>query len=356
MVTEIVYDDRYADHRTGSHVESPERVKAIWAQILEDKLLGSAKYSHVKPEPGTIEDLQLIHDQPMIDRARMKADQAREGGLQVLDLGDTVVSGDSFDVALLAVGGLLTAANDVLSGKAKNAFAIVRPPGHHANKHRSSGFCIFNNVAILAEYLIKKKGLQKVAIFDIDLHHGNGTSEIFYTRNDVLFFSSHQDGRTMYPGSGFVNEIGEGVGAGYNINAPLVPDSTDDIATTIFDEVVKPIFEQYKPDIILGSIGCDAHYSDPLSGLQFTMQGYGNMVKGFKEIADACCGGRLVLTLEGGYKVKVLGKSIVNILQVMTGDEMAHHDKHIEASENVKRYHEKLLAAMKQTLKPFWTL
>ena len=356
MVTEIIYDERYADHRTGSHVESPERVEAIWAQIMEDKLLDREKYRHVKPVPATVEDLELIHDKAMIDRARMKADQAKDGSLQVLDLGDTIVSEESYDVALLAVGGVLTAAEDVLSGKATNAFAFVRPPGHHANRHRSSGFCIFNNIAILAEHLIRNRGLKKIAIFDIDLHHGNGTSEIFYDRNDVLFFSSHQDGRTMYPGSGFVNEIGEGKGKGFNLNAPLVPDSTDDIARTIFTEVIKPVFEQYKPEIILGSIGCDAHYSDPLSGLQFTTQGYGNLVKGYKEIADACCGGKMILTLEGGYKVKVLGKSAVNILQAMAGDDMTHHDKLIESSDSVRRYSEKLLATMKETLKPYWKL
>nr|MDO8116917.1 histone deacetylase [Candidatus Sigynarchaeota archaeon] len=212
MVTGIIYDDRYLDHRTGNHVESPERLIAIKRLIDEEKLLQDPGFMLVKPRMASVEDIKLIHEEDMIQKARVKSGQAKGGSLEVLDFGDTVVCEDSYDVALLAAGGVLEAADAVLDGRVKNAFALVRPPGHHANPLRSSGFCIFNNMAILAEYLIRKKGIKRIAIFDIDLHHGNGTSEIFYSRNDVLFFSSHQDGRTQYPGSGFIHEIGEGEG------------------------------------------------------------------------------------------------------------------------------------------------
>jgi acetoin utilization deacetylase AcuC-like enzyme len=193
MAVGIIYDPKYLQHQTGSHVESPERLVATMDLIKSEKLLESPKFKLITPRPATIDEVKMVHHADMIELARVKAQQAKNGGLQYLDAGDTVVSENSYDVALLAAGGGIAAADAVLNGEVSSAFALVRPPGHHANASRSSGFCIFNNIAILAEYLIKKKGIKKVAIFDIDLHHGNGTSEIFYERNDVLFFSSHQD-------------------------------------------------------------------------------------------------------------------------------------------------------------------
>nr|MDO8117680.1 histone deacetylase [Candidatus Sigynarchaeota archaeon] len=241
-------------------------------------------------------------------------------------------------------------------GRVKNAFALVRPPGHHANPLRSSGFCIFNNIAILAEYLIKKKDIKRVAIFDIDLHHGNGTSEIFYSRNDVLFFSSHQDGRTQYPGSGFIHEIGEGEGKGYNINVPLSPGAGDDVAYSLIDHVVRPVFEHYKPDIILGSIGADAHYSDPLSGLEFTVQGYAKIVKLFKDVAETSGNGRMILTLEGGYKVKVLAQVVVNILRTLADEDITFKDSHPSSNDKITGYHRELEKHLKETLGKYWKL
>ena len=356
MVSGIIFDERYLEHQTGSHVESPERLKAIMELIEKDGLLLSDSYQLIAPRPATVDEIKLIHTQDIIDRAKTKAELAKTNGLQYLDFGDTVVSAASYDVALLAAGGLLVAADKVMDGTISNAFCLVRPPGHHANFGRSSGFCIFNNIAVLAQYLLEKKGLQKVAIFDIDLHHGNGTSEIFYDRPDVLFFSSHQDGRTQYPGSGFIHEIGEGNGKGYNINIPLAPDAGDDVIEKLVKEIVIPIFEQYEPDIILGSIGGDAHYSDPLSGLTFTTQGYGNLVKQFKDVAEEYCDGRLILTLEGGYKVKVLAKSVVNILRVLDNQEMTHIDKDLKSNAKILDYHETLGNKLKKHLRDFWNL
>ncbi|MFX0100781.1 MAG: histone deacetylase, partial [Candidatus Hodarchaeota archaeon] len=321
MVTGIIYDDKYKLHLTGFHNESPERLEAIMDLVNKKEMLETDDFILLSPRIGTVDDVKLVHEKRMIERAKIESGLARNGNLRYLDLGDTVVCEDSFEVALLAVGGVLTAADAVIEGKIHNAFAIVRPPGHHAKTHSSSGFCIFNNMAILAEYLVKK-GFKKVAIFDIDLHHGNGTSQIFYDRKDILFFSSHQDGRTKYPGSGFINEIGSGDGKGYNINVPFVPESGDDAAQKMFENIVKPIFEQFEPDFILGSIGCDAHYSDPLGELNFTTHGYGNYVKGFKDLAEKLCDGKLILTLEGGYSVRYLAQSIVNILYVLADKEM----------------------------------
>ncbi len=350
----IVYDPKYLLHQTGSHVESPERLVATMDLIKSEKLLESPSFKLIEPRAATIEEIKTIHHADMIEYARAQSLQAKGGSLQYLDAGDTVVSEKSFEVALLAAGGAMTAADAVLNGDVSSAFALVRPPGHHANPSHSSGFCIFNNMAILAEYLVKKKGLKKVAIFDIDLHHGNGTSEIFYERNDVLFFSSHQDPRTQYPGTGFASDIGEGPGKGYNINAPLAPGAGDDVVQLVFSQVIKPVFEQYQPEIILCSFGGDAHYSDPLSGLSFTTQGYGRYVQGFKEIADKCCGGKMVLLLEGGYRVKILAQSIVNILNVLAGQKMPFVEGEHESGENILEYHQNLAKKMKEHLKPYW--
>ncbi|MHA1890213.1 MAG: histone deacetylase family protein [Promethearchaeota archaeon] len=356
MVTAIIYSEKYLQHKTGTHVESPERLVAIMKLIKKLDMLGEEDFTILEPRMATIEEIKLIHEEEMIDKAKKKAEQAKGGNLQYLDFGDTVVSEDSYDVSLLAAGGVITAADAVMDGKVKNAFALVRPPGHHANRYKSSGFCVFNNMAIMAEYLVKKRGVKKVAIFDIDLHHGNGTAEIFYDRNDVLFFSSHQDGRTQYPGSGFINEIGSGSGKGYTINVPLAPGARDDVVQYVFKEVIKPIFEQFKPEIILGSIGCDAHHEDPLSGLEFTLQGYGNYVAGFREIAEKYCEGRMILTLEGGYRVKNLAKCVVNILHVLAGKKMPYNENDLESGQNIKEYHQKLANDLKQALGPYWNL
>lgn len=356
MTVGIIYDQRYLEHQTGSeHVESPLRLITIMDLIKSENLLDDENFTMIEPRMATINEIKMVHSADMIELAKRKSMLAKGGNLQYIDGGDTVASEKSFETALLAAGGCLTAADAVLNGDVSSAFALVRPPGHHANSVRSSGFCIFNNIAIMTEYLIKKKGLKKVAIFDIDLHFGNGTSEIFYKRNDVLYFSSHQDPRTQYPGTGFIHEIGEGEGKGYNICAPLAPDASDDVVQMIFSEVIKPIFEQYEPDILLGSVGCDAHHSDPLSGLAFTTQGYGHYVEDFKQIAEKYCDGKMVLVLEGGYRVKPLSQSIVNILKVLAGEEMPFIEPDIQSSQSLLDYHHSLVAKMQELLKPYWS-
>ena len=356
MTVGIIYDPMYLEHQTGSdHVESPLRLVTIMDLIESEHLLDDPNFTMLAPRMATIDEIKMVHSTDMIEVARRKSMQARGGHLEYIDAGDTVASEKSFDVALLAAGGGLTAADAVVNGDVSSAFALVRPPGHHANSVRSSGFCIFNNIAIMAEYLIKEKGFNKVGIFDIDLHFGNGTSEIFYKRNDVLYFSSHQDPRTQYPGTGFIHEIGEGEGKGYNICAPLAPDASDDVVQMIFSEVIKPIFEQYEPEILLGSVGCDAHHSDPLSGLAFTTQGYGQYVQGFKDIAEKYCGGKMVLILEGGYRVKALSQSIVNILKVLAGEEMPFVETEINSSKSLLDYHRTMIGKMKELLSPYWT-
>ncbi|MHA1684525.1 MAG: histone deacetylase family protein [Promethearchaeota archaeon] len=354
MTTGIIFSPKYLKHLTGTHVESPARLEAIMDAIHNNNLLESESFTLIEPTMATVDEILWVHDKEVIDKVKKVSQKARNGSLQALDYGDTILCEDSYDVSLLAAGGVMDAVDAVYDGKVQNAFALVRPPGHHANQFHSAGFCVFNNMAIMTEYILRKKDSKKVAIFDIDLHHGNGTADIFYDRDDVLFFSSHQDGRTQYPGSGFIDEIGEGKGKGYTINAPLVPGASDDVVQDIFKSVIKPVFEQFEPDVVLGSIGCDAHHSDPLSGLSFTFQGYGNYVKGFKDIADKYCDGKLILTLEGGYRVGNLAKCIVNILRVMAGEDMTYIEDNLVSGENVIVYNEKLIASMKEELKDYW--
>lgn len=355
MATGIIYDDRYLQHKTGHHVESPERLIATMNLIKEMNLLESSDFTLLEPKMATVDEIKWVHEEDMIEKARLTSLKAKGGKLQCLDLGDTVLSEESFDVSLLAAGGAITAIDAILEGKVDSAFALVRPPGHHANQFRSSGFCVFNNMAIMAEYALLQENINRVAIFDIDLHHGNGTSDIFYDRDDVLFFSSHQDGRSQYPGSGFPDEIGEGKGEGYTVNVPLAPGARDDVVQKIFSQIIKPVFLQYDPDFILGSIGCDAHHGDPLSGLAFSFQGYGNYVKGFKEIADKCCNGRVALTLEGGYRVDNVAKIVVNILHALAGKELPFVEDATASGENLKVYHRKLMKTLKKNLGKFWT-
>ena len=210
--TAVVFSPIYYRHNAGKyHPESAQRLRAIAAGLEKSKLSKNGNWQFVHPEKAPIEHVQLIH---IMEYIKLVEAVCKSGGGQ-LDLGDTITSRESFEVALYAVGGTLKAVSLVMENAFENAFALVRPPGHHAGKFRTCGFCVFNNVAIAAEYLVEKFGLERVAILDIDAHHGNGTQEAFYETSKVLYISLHEDPRS-FPGTGFVNEIGRGEGLGYN--------------------------------------------------------------------------------------------------------------------------------------------
>src|ERR1700732_346452 len=203
---------------------------------------------------------------------------------------DTHTSPDSYQTALLAAGGVLTAVEAVMDGAADNAFAIVRPPGHHALPTRAMGFCLFNNVAIAARYLIRRRGLKRVLVIDWDVHHGNGIQDIFYDSSEVLYFSTHQF--PFYPGTGALDEIGFGAGAGYTVNAPMPATFGDDEYLRIFDDVLAPVVRQYCPEFILVSSGFDAHFRDPLGGMQVTEAGFAALAQRVKRLWGGWWGGR----------------------------------------------------------------
>ncbi|MBW2040192.1 MAG: histone deacetylase [Deltaproteobacteria bacterium] len=306
--TGIVRDERYLEHETGSyHVENPDRLVHIYKAL--DELEGP--FVEITPREATRQEITAVHDPEYVDRIAATAG----GPMRHLDP-DTVVSPKTYEVSLLAAGGLL-AAIDAVMGDLDNAFALVRPPGHHAERNRAMGFCIFNNVAIGAKYALSKYGLERVLIADLDLHHGNGTQRTFYSTPQVLYFSTHQ--YPYYPGTGHYTEIGEGEGRGYTVNVPLSPGHGDTDYANIFNHILRPIALTYRPQLILVSAGFDIYFQDPLGGMDVTEEGFARLTNIIMDIAQTVCEGRFVITLEGGYNLEGLARSVREMVNVMAG-------------------------------------
>ncbi len=232
---------------------------------------------------------------------------------------DTVTSPKSYEAACLAVGGVLEAIEAVLQGELDNAFALVRPPGHHAERNRAMGFCIFNNIAVGAKYAIQTHELERVLVIDWDVHHGNGTQNTFYEDPKVLYFSTHRYG-FFYPGTGAPGEVGTGKGEGFTVNIPMFPGSGDVEYGNIFLHVLKPIALSYRPELILVSAGFDTYSRDPLGGMRMTEEGYARLTTIIMEIAQTTCGGKIIIALEGGYDLDGLATSVKAVLRELRGD------------------------------------
>jgi len=321
---------RFAEHTTGPHhPERPDRIRAVAKAVRDAGLLDSpnpfpgfaldfGKLPAVErklielPEPLGADEkwLQLVHSQDYIERIR----HICEVGGGVLDQGDTPVGPKSFDVALTGVGALLDCADAIVADKVKRAFAAVRPPGHHAEPDRPMGFCLCSNIAIAARFLQKKHGVGKVAIVDFDVHHGNGTQAAFEADPSVLFISLHQHPRTLYPGSGYDYETGTGPGAGTTLNLPMEPGSGDDAYLRVFQARVLPALDAFKPEILLISAGFDAHRDDPLAQINLSEEAFGQMTDLLVQSAIVHTNGRILSTLEGGYNLLALGRSVVRHL------------------------------------------
>ncbi len=297
----IVYDSAYLSHDTGAHIESKERLETIinGIKLNED----ANKIPLLKPFKATYSQLLFNHDPLYIKNVK----EIAEAGGGWLDL-DTYCSPKSYDVAALAVGGVICAVDAVL-GDVANVFALVRPPGHHATYDKSRGFCIFNNVACAAKYALKVRGVQNILIVDWDVHHGNGTQDSFYDDPRVLYFSTHQ--RPLFPGTGDLEEVGRGNGKGFNVNVPLPPGVNDDGYFYIFDELLIPIAEQFKPELVFISAGQDIHFADPIGGMSVTSRGFNSLTERVKSVSSD---GQLIAVLEGGYDLTALSDSTLSIL------------------------------------------
>jgi len=317
--TGIVRDERYLRHGAFSlNPEVPARLKELYSMLDGKEMKG--KFTLIEPRYASFEDLALVHSPNYI---KMVASTAGKK-LTILDP-DTHATPDTYDTALLAVGGCLCAVEAVMSNRVDNAFALIRPPGHHAGRSHSAGFCIFNNIAITARHALLRLGLKRVLIVDWDLHHGDGTQEIFYDTSSVLYFSTHQ--YPAYPGTGWLTEVGEGEGRFYTINVPLKAFSDNAIYVMAFRRILQPVARLYRPDVILVSAGFDIARHDPLGDMQVTPHGFAALTRLIMDTADECCNGKLLFILEGGYDVDTLKESVKGVLKELKGETTISEDE-----------------------------
>ena len=310
MSTGYVYDPIFLEHDLRGHPENRERLRQIMEALEGHGVLRDMV--QVPAVPVSLERLQRVHSPAYVEQVRRISE--RGGGS--LDP-DTYVSRRSYEAALAAAGGLVALTEAVLAGELENGFALVRPPGHHAERDEGMGFCLFNNVAVAALATLEEQGLERVLIVDFDVHHGNATQNTFYRDPRVLYFSTHQ--YPYYPGTGHWREIGEGPGQGYTVNVPLSAGVGDEGYEAIFDELLFPLAERYQPELILVSAGYDAHWNDPLAGMLLSVSGYAHLARTLVALAQEVCGGRLVFTLEGGYHLQVLREGVLNTCLALLG-------------------------------------
>ncbi len=311
MKVGFVYDPIYLKHDTGQHVENARRLEAVMSRLEQSGV--KPRLTPIKPRAAAIEELSLVHDESHIRHVKEVAE--RGGGW--LDA-DTVISRYSFDAALYAAGGAIKATEAVMNGEVNSAFALVRPPGHHATRSEAMGFCLFNNIAIAAKYALAKFGLERILITDFDVHHGNGTQEAFYNDPRVVYISTHQ--YPFYPGTGSIEETGGGTARGTKVNIPLPAGCGDAEYQQVYEQIVVPVAGRFRPQLILVSAGYDTHWADELALMRVTVAGFAQMVRTIRGLADEMCGGRLVFSLEGGYNLAALAASVNATFKVLLGD------------------------------------
>ncbi len=311
MATGLIDDDRFLAHDTGPrHPEQPARLSAIRRALATRSWFGELQ--HCAAVPADIAVLESSHTLAYIRRAA----QACAAGAPYLDTPDVVISAQSYDVALLAAGAPLVLADALVQGQINNGFAVLRPPGHHAEREAAMGFCLFNNVAILARYLQGRHGLDKIAIVDWDVHHGNGTQHSFEEDPSVLYISTHQ--YPYYPGTGAAYETGSGRGRGTTLNCPMAAGATDSAYERAFCEEIIPKLDAFKPECVIISAGFDAHRDDPLADLQLSTRCFQWMTERLMEVAAQYAGGRLLSVLEGGYNLERLGDCVAAHVERLT--------------------------------------
>ena len=299
--TGYISDPFYLKHKNEPHPENPGRLNAIQKNIESSKYYNNLTL--IQPRKATVEDIAKVHGTGYI---RSVEDSCRNG-VRNLDA-DTVISSDSYQAALLSAGAGLEALDKILEGTVGNAFCAVRPPGHHAEQNKAMGFCLFNNVGVIARYAQDIKNIQKIFIFDWDVHHGNGTQHSFYKDSSIYYSSIHQ--YPFYPGTGGVDETGTGDGLGSNLNIPMRAYSYDTDYINAIEHKLIPVIQKFNPDLIIISAGFDAHENDPLAQINLSTDCYGKMTQKLMEIANDVCNGRILSMLEGGYDYSALADSV----------------------------------------------
>jgi len=302
VTTGIVYSERYKDHVTGSyHPESPARMSAVMEGLRNSPLWTSVK--QIDPILAETKLIQLVHPESHVSKVK----DICLSGISLLDGGDTTVCEDSYSIALLAAGGIKAGVDGIFSEDIRNAFCVIRPPGHHAELTQCMGFCLFNNAAIAARYAQHQYGAEKIFILDWDVHHGNGTQHLFENDATVFYLSLHQF--PYYPGTGDSSETGRGDGLGTTRNFPLSTGSGDESYLDIFENSIPEIMTSFSPDLIILSTGFDAHFRDPLANMNVSTEAFHRMSEVVVSLADEVCNGRILSILEGGYDPAALAKS-----------------------------------------------
>jgi acetoin utilization deacetylase AcuC-like enzyme len=302
-MTGVYYHELFGKHLEGyPHVESPERYRTVMERLRGCPFIDKLEF--IEAAPAKKEWITAVHEESYFETIMsMKID-----GYAVLDMGDTVATAATQEAALHSAGAGVQAVDDVLSGRLESAFCAGRPPGHHAERGRAMGFCIFNNIAVAASWLLSEGGLERVAVIDWDVHHGNGTERIFLEDPRVLYVSLHQ--YPHYPGTGQGEMVGMGKGTGYTLNIPMISGSDDDSYRDAFNSRILPAIDKFAPQFILISAGFDAHAGDPLSGAVLSTGMFGEMTGMLVESAGRNCGGRIVSLMEGGYDLGALADSV----------------------------------------------
>ncbi len=331
LPTAIVIDQRYARHRPGQHhPERPERITSLvaWAEEAQDAV------EKLPPRYATNEEICRAHDPTYVERVAATAQQP----LVHFDP-DTAACSDTYDTARLAAGGFLTLLEAIVQGGVENGFALVRPPGHHAEYRRAMGFCFFNNVVIGAEHLRRRFGTERILIVDWDVHHGNGTQHFYERDPNVLYLSLHQ--WPLYPGTGDLTEVGTGAGEGFTVNLPLPAGTGDAEIYHLAKEIVQPVALAFRPDFVLVSAGFDGHRRDPLAELALTDTGYRYLARTLVEVAAATAGGRIALVLEGGYDLTALVQCTHAVTQELAGQRPKLPEPPVTAAAKVllERFH-----------------
>ena len=312
MTTIYTTHPRYTEHDAPGHPEHAGRIRAVWQHLDENGL--SQRMNAVIAQPISDELILTVHTPEYLKVLHRVSEQTQQLHLDA----DTYAGPDALTIAKLSAGGAVDAVDAVLKGSAANGLAAIRPPGHHAMPGHGMGFCLIGNSAIAARYA-QQQGIERVLIVDYDVHHGNGTEAAFYSDPSVLFISTHQ--YPLYPGTGAVTDIGAKDGEGYNINIPLPPGSGDANYRRVFEEIVWKAAERFAPELILVSAGFDAHWLDPLAGMQLTLSGYADLTRELLRMADQLCGGKIVFVMEGGYDLDALSGGVGNIARLLLGDE-----------------------------------